>query len=166
HPDRNRRSAVLRTRQQGRRPAFVGDEDRRRLRPVGEFRMNTEILNETDAEVDLDEVVALTEYLGRALHMHPGAELAVTMVDSAAMSVPMDQLRRGDPDHPTEGQMGDIIICPEVARAQAEAAGHSAMDEILLLTVHGFLHLLGYDHGEPDEREEMFALQRHLLLTF
>ena len=145
--------------------------------------MNTEILNETDAEVDLDEVVALTEYLGRALHMHPGAELAVTMVDSAAMSelhvtwmdldgptdvmsFPMDQLHRGDPDHPTEGQMGDIIICPEVARAQAEAAGHSAMDEILLLTVHGFLHLLGYDHGEPDEREEMFALHRHLLLTF
>ncbi|WP_152346298.1 rRNA maturation RNase YbeY [Brevibacterium sp. CFH 10365] len=145
--------------------------------------MNTEILNETEAEVDLDEVVALTEYLGEALHMHPGAELAVTMVDSAAMSelhvtwmdlegptdvmsFPMDQLHRGEPDDPSEGQMGDVIICPEVAESQARAAGHSTMDEILLLTVHGFLHLLGYDHGEPEEREEMFALQRHLLLTF
>lgn len=145
--------------------------------------MNTEILNETDAEVDLDEVVALTEYLGQALHMHSGAELAVTMVDAEAMSelhvtwmdlegptdvmsFPMDQLAQGRADDPTEGQMGDIIICPAVAQTQARTAGHSTMDEILLLTVHGFLHLLGYDHGEPGEREDMFALQRHLLLTF
>ncbi|MGO2861364.1 MAG: rRNA maturation RNase YbeY [Brevibacterium sp.] len=145
--------------------------------------MNTEIANETAAEVDLDEVVALTEYLGQALHMHPGAELAVTMVEAAAiaelhvtwmdlegptdvMSFPMDQLSQGRAEAPTEGQMGDIIICPEVAEKQAAEAGHSTMDEILLLTVHGFLHLLGYDHGEPEEREQMFALQRHLLLTF
>ncbi|WP_309130091.1 rRNA maturation RNase YbeY [Brevibacterium sp.] len=145
--------------------------------------MNTEISNETDAVIDLDEVVALTEYLGDALHMHPGAELAVTMVDAKAMeelhikwmdldgptdvmSFPMDQLSQGREDAPTEGQMGDIIICPEVAAKQAATAGHSTMDEILLLTVHGFLHLLGYDHGEPEERAEMFALQRHLLLTF
>ncbi|MGO2037578.1 MAG: rRNA maturation RNase YbeY [Brevibacterium sp.] len=145
--------------------------------------MNTEIANESAAEVDLDEVVALTEYLGQALHMHPGAELAVTMVEAAAMaelhvtwmdlegptdvmSFPMDQLSQGRAEAPTEGQMGDIIICPEVAEKQAAEAGHSTMDEILLLTVHGFLHLLGYDHGEPEEREQMFALQRHLLLTF
>lgn len=145
--------------------------------------MNTEILNETDANIDLDEVVALTEYLGTALHMHPGAELAVTMVDAAAMaelhvtwmdlpgptdvmSFPMDQLSRGTANSPTEGQMGDIVICPEVAASQAANAGHSMMDEVLLLTVHGFLHLLGYDHGDDQEREEMFALQRHLLLTF
>lgn len=145
--------------------------------------MNTEIANETAAEVDLDEVVALTEYLGQALHMHPGAELAVTMVEAAAMaelhvtwmdlegptdvmSFPMDQLSQGRAEALTEGQMGDIIICPEVAEKQAAEAGHSTMDEILLLTVHGFLHLLGYDHGQPAEREQMFALQRHLLLTF
>ena len=145
--------------------------------------MNTEISNETDSQIDLDEVVALTEYLGQALHMHPGAELAVTMVDAKTMeelhltwmdldgptdvmSFPMDQLTQGNPQSPSEGQMGDIIICPEVAAAQASASGHSTMDEVLLLSVHGFLHLLGYDHSESEEREEMFALQRHLLLTF
>lgn len=145
--------------------------------------MNTEISNETDEAIDLDEVVALTEYLGQALHMHAGAELAVTMVDAKAMeelhitwmdldgptdvmSFPMDQLTQGKAGVPTEGQMGDIIICPEVAAAQASSSGHSTMDEVLLLTVHGFLHLLGYDHGEPEEKEKMFALQRHLLLTF
>ena len=145
--------------------------------------MNTEISNETDESIDLDEVVALSEYLGQAMHMHPCAELAVTMVDATAMaelhvtwmdlegptdvmSFPMDQLTQGQPGAPTEGQMGDIIICPEVAAAQASSSGHTTMDEVLLLTVHGFLHLLGYDHGEPAEKEEMFALQRHLLLTF
>ncbi|MDQ6640950.1 MAG: rRNA maturation RNase YbeY, partial [Actinomycetota bacterium] len=45
----------------------------------------------------------------------------------------------------------------------AEAAGHSATDELDLLTVHGILHLLGYDHGEPDEHREMFGLQARLL---
>ena len=45
-------------------------------------------------------------------------------------------------------------------------AGHSVAEEILLLVTHGILHLLGYDHVEPDEREEMFNLQRTLLLTF
>lgn len=145
--------------------------------------MNTEILNETEATIDLDEVVALTEYLGEALHMHPGAELALTLVDPTTMedlhikwmdlegptdvmSFPMDQLHQGREGELSEGSMGDIIICPEVAAAQAAAAGHSTMDEVLLLTVHGFLHLLGYDHHDPEERAEMFALQRHLLLTF
>ena len=49
---------------------------------------------------------------------------------------------------------------------QALAAGHSAVEEMLLLTVHGILHLLGYDHAEPEEKKEMFDLQRRLLLTF
>jgi probable rRNA maturation factor len=40
------------------------------------------------------------------------------------------------------------------------------MEEMLLLTTHGILHLLGYDHAEPDEEREMFELQRQLLLTF
>ena len=58
------------------------------------------------------------------------------------------------------------MICPEVAQAQAARAGHSSAEEMLLLTVHGILHLLGYDHAEKDEEKEMFALQRKLLLTF
>jgi probable rRNA maturation factor len=59
--------------------------------------------------------------------------------------------------------LGDIVLAPEVAAKQAAAAGHSAADELHLLTVHGALHLLGYDHAEPEEEREMFALQNRLL---
>jgi probable rRNA maturation factor len=59
--------------------------------------------------------------------------------------------------------LGDIVLCPEFAAVQAEKAGHSLGQELALLTVHGVLHLLGYDHAEPDEEKEMFALQRRLL---
>jgi len=52
---------------------------------------------------------------------------------------------------------------PEFATEQATAAGHSLGQELALLTIHGVLHLLGYDHGEPDEEKEMFALQGRLL---
>jgi probable rRNA maturation factor len=53
-----------------------------------------------------------------------------------------------------------------VAQVQARNAGHSTQDEMLLLTTHGILHLLGYDHAEPEEKEEMFGLQRELLTAF
>ena len=58
------------------------------------------------------------------------------------------------------------MLCPQVAETQAEKAGHSTLDELLLLTTHGLLHLLGFDHAEPDEEREMFGLQRDLLLSF
>lgn len=53
------------------------------------------------------------------------------------------------------------MLCPEVAKKQGEDAetGHSMDEELQLLTVHGVLHLLGYDHEEPDEKAEMFGLQ-------
>jgi probable rRNA maturation factor len=53
-----------------------------------------------------------------------------------------------------------------VAAQQAAAAGHSTMQEMMLLTIHGTLHLLGYDHITPEQERQMFALQRQLLLTF
>jgi probable rRNA maturation factor len=59
--------------------------------------------------------------------------------------------------------LGDIVLCPEFAAENAAAAGHSLGHELALLTIHGVLHLLGYDHAEPDEEKEMFALQRRLL---
>ena len=59
--------------------------------------------------------------------------------------------------------LGDIVLCPEFAAEQAAAAGHSLGHELALLTIHGVLHLLGYDHAEPDEEKEMFGLQRRLL---
>jgi probable rRNA maturation factor len=53
-----------------------------------------------------------------------------------------------------------------VAEEQATAAGHSTLEELLLLTTHGILHLLGFDHAEPDEEKEMFGLQRDILTGF
>jgi probable rRNA maturation factor len=118
------------------------------------------------------------------MHVHPDAELAIVLVDEAAMeqlhvqwmdepgptdvlSFPMDELRPGTEDEPSPaGLLGDVVLCPQVAQVQAETAGHTLMDELLLLTTHGILHLLGFDHAEPDEEREMFELQRRLLLTF
>ncbi len=79
----------------------------------------------------------------------------------------MDELRPGNEDSPTPpGLLGDIIICPQVAEVQAEAAGHSLLDEVLLLTAHGLLHLLGFDHAEPADEKEMFRVQRDILVGF
>jgi probable rRNA maturation factor len=59
--------------------------------------------------------------------------------------------------------LGDLVLCPAVAERQATEAGHPTKDEVELLTVHGILHLLGYDHAEPEEHREMFGLQDRLL---
>jgi probable rRNA maturation factor len=76
----------------------------------------------------------------------------------------MDELRPGlVNEDPEEGVLGDLVLCPTVAERQAKDAGHRTEDEVDLLTVHGILHLLGYDHGEPEEHREMFGLQARLL---
>ncbi|WP_018143743.1 rRNA maturation RNase YbeY [Alloscardovia criceti] len=82
------------------------------------------------------------------------------------MSFPMDELRPSDGTVDVEGVLGDIVLCPAVAAIQAQSAGHSTIEELLLLTIHGCLHLVGFDHGEKEQEREMFALQRQLLLTF
>ena len=146
--------------------------------------MTTEVNNETDVEIDGAEFAALADHVLRVMHVNPRAELSILFIDpepmaelherwldlpgpTDVMSFPMDELRPGTPDHETPaGTLGDIVVCPQVAAKQALQAGHSAVEEMLLLTTHGILHLLGYDHAEPQEKEEMFALQRTLLLTF
>jgi probable rRNA maturation factor len=83
------------------------------------------------------------------------------------LSFPMDELRPGTDDAPTPaGLLGDIVLCPQVAESQARTAGHQLIDELLLLTTHGILHLLGFDHAEPDEEKEMFGVQRDILVGF
>jgi len=64
------------------------------------------------------------------------------------------------------GILGDIVLCPQVCEANAKKDGHSLNDEMLLLTVHSVLHLLGYDHQEESQKEKMFALQKKILLDF
>ncbi len=146
--------------------------------------MSVEVLNECGYVVDELELVACARYVMEQLKVHPEAELCITLVDEAAletlhvqwmdlpgptdvMSFPMDELRPGrDGIPPEEGVLGDIVLCPSVAERQAAEAGHAPIEELLLLTTHGVLHLLGFDHGEPEEHREMFELQRQLLLTF
>ena len=146
--------------------------------------MSIEVNNESAVEVDEAALQRLAVYALDALHVHPDAELATVLVDEGAMeqlhvqwmdepgptdvlSFPMDELRPGTEDQPTPpGLLGDVVLCPQVAEAQAKTAGHPLIDELLLLTAHGILHLLGFDHAEPDEEREMFELQRQLLLTF
>ena len=59
--------------------------------------------------------------------------------------------------------LGDIIISYPTAFNQSTIAGHPVISELQLLVVHGFLHLLGYDHAEPDEKEKMWAVQKNIL---
>ena len=146
--------------------------------------MTIEINNESAIGVDETAILRLATYALDQLHVHPDAELAIVLVDEAAMeqlhvqwmdepgptdvlSFPMDELRPGTEDAPTPpGLLGDIVLCPQVAEAQAVGAGHSTLDELQLLTAHGVLHLLGFDHAEPDEEKEMFGLQRDILTGF
>ena len=146
--------------------------------------MSIDVLNETEFALDELELVACARYVMGEMKVHPQADLCLRLVDEAAMetlhvqwmdlpgptdvmSFPMDELRPGsDEDDPEEGVLGDIVLCPSVAQKQAAEAGHATEEELLLLTTHGILHLLGYDHAEPEEEREMFELQRQLLLTF
>ena len=146
--------------------------------------MSIEVNNESAIPVDEAALQRLSAYALDAMHVHPDAELAIVLVDEAAMeqlhvqwmdepgptdvlSFPMDELRPGTEDQPTPaGLLGDIVLCPQVAQAQAETAGHGLMEELLLLTTHGILHLLGYDHSDPEEKAEMFALQSELLAAW
>jgi probable rRNA maturation factor len=146
--------------------------------------MSIDVVNETDFEVDLPRLESQARFQLDRLRIHPEAELSVLLVDEAAMtelhvrwmdepgptdvmSFPMDELRpTADGDDPVEGLLGDIVICPQVAQRQATAAGHPVEDEIALLLTHGILHLLGYDHAEPEEHAEMFGLQGELLAAW
>ncbi len=67
-----------------------------------------------------------------------------------------------DPDEQAP-YIGDIIISFPRAEMQANDAGHPVINEIQLLVVHGTLHLLGYDHAEPEEKEIMWAAQAEIL---
>jgi probable rRNA maturation factor len=146
--------------------------------------VSIEVCNESGIALDEASVASVARHALDAMHVNPAAELSILAVTTEVMSelherwmeepgptdvmsFPMDELtdesRR--PDAPDMGPalLGDIVLCPEFARGQARTAGHALADELHLLTVHGVLHLLGYDHAEPDQEREMFGLQNRLL---
>jgi probable rRNA maturation factor len=146
--------------------------------------MSIEITNESGVDVDESALLRLATFALDHLRVHPDADLAILLVDEAAMeqlhvqwmdepgptdvlSFPMDELRPGtDDDITPPGLLGDIVLCPQVAITQAKEAGHPTIEELELLTAHGILHLLGFDHAEPDDEREMFGIQRDILVGF
>ena len=146
--------------------------------------MSIEVNNESGVEMDEPLIASVARYALDAMRVSPAAELCVTAVSLDAMSelherwmdepgatdvmaFPMDELmgesRRPDASDPGPALLGDVVLCPEFARTQARSAGHTLTDELQLLTVHGVLHLLGYDHAEPEQEREMFGLQAKLI---
>jgi probable rRNA maturation factor len=143
--------------------------------------VSIEVQNESGVEIDELRTQRLSRFVLDRMRVHPLAELCVTAVDedtiaelnakwmekegpTDVLAFPMDELRPGMVnEEPEEGVLGDLVLCPSVAAEQAKSAGHSTIDELDLLTVHGILHLLGYDHAEPEEHQEMFGLQARLL---
>ncbi len=145
--------------------------------------MSVDIANESDIPIDEVSLAGLCRFLLCELDVNPLAELSVLLIDvdymaslnekwmdssgpTDVLAFPMDELdtaRRPDESDPSPCLLGDVVLCPAVAIKQASAAGHSFDAELHLLTTHGVLHLLGYDHGDADEEREMFAVQRRLL---
>ena len=136
-----------------------------------------EIENRSGQLAPESEIFKLLEFSIKELGLHPECDLTLAFINDQemeelhlkwmelpgttdVMSFPMDELRPNDPE---PGILGDIVISPVVARAQAERAGHSFEHEVKILAAHGLLHLLGYDHQELADEQVMFALQEDLV---
>jgi probable rRNA maturation factor len=156
--------------------------------------VTVEVANESGTAVDEAALVRLARHVLGRLGVSPLADLSLLLVDVEQMeslhvrwmgepgptdvlAFPMDELdlrgSRGvghdgleEPDEPSPAVLGDVVLCPVIAERQAGEAGHSVDDELQLLCTHGVLHLLGYDHAEPQEHAEMFGLQGELLRSW
>ena len=146
--------------------------------------MPIDINNESGLEADSPGLVRLATFALDQLRIHPLAELSILLVDEDTMSAyhekylgepgptdvlsfPMDELRPpAEDDEPPAGLLGDIVLCPAVTQRQAREHGRSSTAEAEYLLVHGLLHLLGYDHAEPDEKAEMFGLNDKIIAAW
>jgi len=141
--------------------------------------MNIELTNLTKRDCDESALHSVAQFSLNAMGIHVDSELSITLVDEKEMSdlhmrwmdeagptdvlsFPMDEMK---PHSAAQGpgMVGDVVLCPDYAAQQAAKVGHSLGEELELLTVHGILHLLGYDHREEIEKEAMFGLQEELL---
>jgi probable rRNA maturation factor len=134
-------------------------------------------------EQDIEEIEKLLNFAAGLEKVKAGSELSVTFVSNERIREINREYR--DKDQPTdvisfaleemsEGEievvgadiprvLGDIIISIPRAREQAEEYNHSFRRELGFLAVHGFLHLLGYDHMNEQDEKEMFGRQKEIL---
>ena len=136
--------------------------------------MNIELSNESGVTVDEAGLVSVAEYAMQHMGLNEDCDLAISIVDESRMSelheewmdlpgptdvlsFPMDEMK---PHDINPGIVGDIVLCPQFAQAQAKNGLES---ELHLLTIHGVLHCLGYDHAEPAQEKAMFDLQESIL---
>jgi probable rRNA maturation factor len=150
--------------------------------------VSIEVANESGVDINVFALEQLARHVLNEMGVHPLVELSIRLVDVDAMTAlhehfmnepgptdvlafPMDELNdqrddASEDDDVPPTLLGDVVLCPEIARRQAAQAGHSPEDELHLLCAHGVLHLLGYDHGEPAEEREMFTAQSRLLQSW
>jgi len=138
--------------------------------------MTVDIINRSGALVPESQMHTLIDFGIDYLEINPESSISLIFVDVQEMeelhikwmdepgptdvlSFPMDMPEnKGD-----VVTLGDIVIAPAVAAQQAQQAGHSVEHEIFILATHGLLHIVGYDHADPDEEKVMFALQEKIV---
>jgi len=138
--------------------------------------MTIEVTNTSGQLVPTAEMTSLMTHAMKALELNPDCDLNIAFVEDDYMtelhikwmdepgttdvlSFPMDM-----PEEPGEAvTLGDIVISPVVAAAQAITQGHSTEHEIYILATHGLLHIIGYDHADKADEKIMFELQEKIV---
>lgn len=150
--------------------------------------LNIDFLDETNEvqENHLELVEKLLQHAAKVENIEQGSEVSISFVTNDAIheinreyrdkdqptdviSFALEELGEGEVQIVGEGIpriLGDIIISIDRTKEQAEQYGHSFERELGFLAVHGFLHLLGYDHMNEEDEKEMFGKQDVILSTF
>jgi probable rRNA maturation factor len=138
--------------------------------------MQIDLVNNSSIKFNKTAIMSVSEFALKKMGVHQDSELGIRVVNESEMSqlhlkwmnlegstdvlsFPMDELK---PNSATSGPgvIGDIVLCP----AYVEKNGKQSLaEELELLTVHGLLHLLGFDHEDIDDEKRMFALQEEIL---
>lgn len=139
------------------------------------------LADEQDVPVDADDLVALARHVTTERGVPADMELSLLLVDEEAITaLNAEHLGKDGPtdvlafpiDEPGESLpgvpslLGDVVLCPAVAHAQAASLRRTPHEELRLLTVHGILHLLGMDHATPRDEAAMFGLTDRLLASY
>ena len=152
------------------------------------MQLELDLLDETGTLSDetLEIISKMLQHAANLEGIDPGSELSVSFITNAeiqeinrdyrgkdtptdVISFAMEELGEGEMDIKIEGAprlLGDILISVERAKEQASDYGHSEERELGFLAIHGFLHLLGYDHLEEEEEKEMTKKQEEILQSF